>query len=167
MEVKVSISESEMADLLRLLDIIARTGRTNKLGRQDAQRVLDSIRAGMPKEEEEDITSLTPVPDYYSEQYNYERFPAKVNGRSGHFAVWSRDVARPNPEHVTWSPTTAVLVSEAYQNEAWHAERAERAARPDVKVGDIVRLGKVVIMVPKRAAEYVDGVPCQVLGEEA
>jgi hypothetical protein len=108
---------------------------------------------------------LQSVPDYYSEQYNYERFPAKVAGRAGHFAVWSRDVARPNPDHVTWSPETAVLVDRSYQNESWHAERADRAARPDVAVGDHVQVGNLIIEVPKRAAEYVDGVPCKVVDE--
>lgn len=110
--------------------------------------------------------SLTAVPDYYSEQYHYERFPAKVAGRAGYFAVWSRTVDRPNPNHVTWSPETVAIVAESYRNEAWYAERAEQAARPDVAVGDQVRLGDVVIVVPKRAAQYVDGVPCEVVGAE-
>lgn len=110
------------------------------------------------------LTSLNEVPDYYSAQYTYQRYPAKVAGRAGTFAVWSRDVERPNPEHVTWSPETVVLVSERYRNEEWRAEQAEKAARPDLTVGQLVRVGDLVVEVPKRAAEYVSGVPCKVVG---
>jgi hypothetical protein len=108
-----------------------------------------------------DIVKLQQVSDYYSQQYHYLRYPAKVGGRAGHFAVWSRDVERPNPEHVTWSPEIVAIVAESYRTPEWHAERAEQAARPSLAPGDIVRLGGVVIEVPKRAAEYVSGVPCK------
>lgn len=110
---------------------------------------------------------LSETADYYSQQYHYRRYPAQVHGRAGAFCVWSRDVERPNPEHVTWSPETAVLVSREYQNEAWHAERAERARRPAVSIGDTVRLGDVVITVPRRATQYVDHVPCPVVTESS
>lgn len=109
----------------------------------------------------EEMQELTEVPDYYSQHYHYLRYPAKVGRRAGAFCVWSRDVKRPNPEHVTWDPETAVLVSQEYQNEQWKAERAERASRPEVEVGEVVRLGGVVVEVPRRALQYVSHVPCQ------
>ena len=108
-------------------------------------------------------TVLVAVPDYYSEHYHFERYPAKVAGRPGYFCVWSREVDRPNPEHVTWSPEIVALVSRDYQNDAWHAERAEKASRPELQVGEVVNLGGLLVTVPRRAAEYVDGVPCPVL----
>jgi hypothetical protein len=112
--------------------------------------------------------TLTEQPDYYSEQYSYRRFPANVpTGRgynaAGHFAVWSRDVERPNPQHVTWSPDTVALVAESYRTPEWHAEQAEKRARPVVDVGDLVRLGDLVIEVPRRVREYTYGVPCKVV----
>jgi hypothetical protein len=115
-------------------------------------------------------TTLTSTPDRYSETYHYDRYPASIPARgadfarAGAFKVWSRDVERPNPEHVTWSPELVVLVAEQYQTPAWHAERAERAARPEVQVGELVVLGHLLVEVPARAAEYVDGVPCKVVG---
>lgn len=104
--------------------------------------------------------TLIEVPDYYSRTYSYRRYPAKVAGRAGTFCVWSRDVERPNPNHVTWDPETAVLVAREYQNEAWVAEQVEKRSRPEVAVGDTVVLGDVTITVPKRATEYVSHVPC-------
>lgn len=106
------------------------------------------------------MIDLTAQPDYYSEQYHYVRYPAKVNGRAGHFAVWSRDVERPNPAHVTWSPEVTAIVAEHYRTPEWHAERAEQAARPEVQVNDMVRLGDVVIGVPRQAGQNYTGVPC-------
>jgi len=118
-----------------------------------------------------EISALTETPDYYSEQYNYQRFPAKIEipfhrgnyFRAGHFCVWSRDVERPNPTHVTWTPEATVIVADKYRNEQWHAERAEQAARPIIEVGQTLRLNDVVIVVPKRAREHVSHVPCDVV----
>lgn len=104
--------------------------------------------------------TIDPVPDHYSETYHYTRYPAKVGGHPGAFKVWDRDVDRPNPDHVTWSPDTVVIVGESYRTAEWHAERAEQAARPNLGIGDKVRLGDLVVTVPSRAAEYIDGVPC-------
>lgn len=110
-----------------------------------------------------ETTELQESPDYYSQQYNYRRYPAKVGGRAGTFCVWSRDVKRPNPDLVTWDPETVMLVAREYQNAEWHAERAEKANRPEVAVGDHVVLGDVVAEVPKRATQYVSHVPCPVV----
>jgi hypothetical protein len=107
------------------------------------------------------MQQLLEVPDYYK----YRRYPAKVEGRAGHFNVWARDAVHVNPEHVTWSPETVAIVAKEYQNDEWHAERAEQAGRPEVQVGEIVSLGGIVIEVPKRAAQYVDGVPCTVIAD--
>lgn len=111
-------------------------------------------------------TTLTEVPDYYSGHYSFQRYPAKVNGRPGHFAVWSRDVERPNPNHVTWSPELVAILAEEYHTEQWKAEQAEKASRPELAVGDHVRLGDLVVEVPRRAGEYVDSVPCPVVEEQ-
>jgi hypothetical protein len=116
----------------------------------------------------ETTTTLTETPDYYSREYHYRRFPANIpTGRgynqAGHFAVWSRDVDRPNPDHVTWSPEIACLVAREYQTPEWHAEQDEKRSRPVIDVGDRVRLGDVVIEVPRRVREYVTGVPCLVI----
>jgi len=115
-------------------------------------------------------TTLTETPDYYSEQYHYQRFPANVpTGRgyneAGTFCVWSRDVERPNPTHVTWDPETAVLVAAEYQNAAWHAERDEKRSRPVIERGDLVVLGDLVVKVPRRAGTYTSHVPCEVVGK--
>lgn len=134
---------------------------------------VQGYAAIVPSMANTDITSPAPVtltdtPDYYSEHYTYRRFPARIAGRNGivragTFCVWARDVERPNPEHVTWSPELACIVAREYQTPEWHAERAERAERPLVEVGQQVRLGDVVITVPERARENVDSVPCPVL----
>lgn len=114
---------------------------------------------------EQATVELQEVADYYSTQYHYLRYPAKVGGRPGYFAVWNRDVKRPNPEHVTWSPDTVAIVAAHYRTDAWHAEQAEKAGRPEVAIGDVIRLGSVTIEVPRRAAEYVSGVPCKEVTE--
>lgn len=114
------------------------------------------------------VVVLDETPDYYSGEYHYRRYPANVpTGRgynaAGHFAVWSRDVDRPNPEHVTWTPETVALVAKSYQTPQWQAEQDEKRARPVVQVGDLVQLGDLVIQVPPRVREYVYGVPCPVV----
>lgn len=109
-------------------------------------------------------TTLDEQPNYYSEQYHYRRYPARIaGGRPGQFCVWSRTVDRPNPNHVTWDPEIIAIV--AHHDDAWHAERAEQDARPLVAVGDRIRLGDLVIEVPRRATDYVSHVPCTVVGE--
>lgn len=122
----------------------------------------------------EQLLELTEVPDYYSDHYHYRRYPAKIEirmrdgrsyFRSGSFDVWSREVERPNPDHVTWNPDPAVLVSERYRNAAWHAERAEKAARPEIEVGQRVKLGGLIVEVPRRANQNVSHVPCKVIEE--
>lgn len=113
--------------------------------------------------------TLTHTPDYYSDEYKYLRYPAQVDtGRGypehGTFQVWLDFANRNCSAEVTWSPETVALVAKEYQNEAWHAERAERAARPLVERLQLVRCGDLVVEVPKRAGTYTTGIPCRIVG---
>lgn len=101
------------------------------------------------------MTIIPAVPDEYSERYHYTRHPAQVEGRRGHFAVWSREVDRPNPHHVTWTPDLVVI--------SRYPDHGRRVDLPTLTIGQQVRLGDLVIEVPRRAAEYVSHVPCVVI----